>query len=176
MIEEQELTELDESDESEDFGERSLPEHSVTSLEQKYSDVVKPVAFSRLETLDGIDFEVITTNIAGADTSEDIKFTTNALNKILEKRELENLDEDYFLRIFTTSTLNQGLKYFIKFTTIFDENDVFFRLKEIDLAIDRKSLFFVLGHEIDYISNGNEEGFAFKNIVKKMTRTFYSPE
>lgn len=139
-------------------------------------DVIKPIAFSRSETIDGIEFEIISTGISGVDKSDDIKFTQSAINKIIDSKDSANLDQDYFLRIYCVSSLKNGLKYELKFTTIYDEKDLFFKLKDIDLAIDRKSIFFVLGHEIDYIDNDNGSGFTFKNIVKKITRTFYTPE
>jgi len=117
------------------------------------------------------DYEIIYPNILGADVSDDIVFTKNAMNVIV--RELYDhysfFDDSknkmvYFVRLFIDSSPAYSKKFAIKFDNKLEKFDRVFELRKIKIVIDRKSIFYFMGILIDYIKNEKEEGFVFFEI------------
>jgi Fe-S cluster assembly iron-binding protein IscA len=118
------------------------------------------------------EFEIISPNVVGTDTSDDIVFTTRAMEKIVT--ELNNdyssivIDDTsksktYFVRLTMLSSPSHSKTYSIQFDYRLNDFDRVFTLRKIQIVIDRKSIFYFMGTLIDYIDNEDGKGFIFLN-------------
>ena len=56
-----------------------------------------------------------------------------------------------------------GLLYDLNFDKLITDTDEFFEDKGVKIIVDKKSLFYVLGTELDFSDGLNGKGFQFKN-------------
>lgn len=71
------------------------------------------------------------------------------------------------LRVAITTTGCSGYAYLLEFADTIKEDDTVFKSNGITLVVDSKALTMVDGTEIDYIYEGLNEGFQFKNPNEK---------
>lgn len=67
------------------------------------------------------------------------------------------------LRLGVRTTGCSGLAYVIEFADEVAANDEIFKDKNITVIIDKKSLVYLEGTELDFAREGLNEGFLFKN-------------
>ncbi|MFT6753046.1 MAG: iron-sulfur cluster assembly protein [Candidatus Azotimanducaceae bacterium] len=67
------------------------------------------------------------------------------------------------IRLAVTTTGCSGMMYVLEPVDAVVENDVKFESRGIDVFIDPKSLVYIDGTEMDYVKQGLNEGFEFKN-------------
>jgi len=118
-----------------------------------------------LETLEYTDLSVekIPTGIEGSTELDDIVFTSNAIDMINNIRTENNIPSDFFLRIATRSGGCSGMSYSLGFDSEFSDSDRKLASDKINLVIDSKSLFYVMGVTLDYVEGPNGSGFVFNN-------------
>ena len=126
-----------------------------------------------------VGFEIIAPDVIGAETSEDIIITDNAINifiKILNNYIDDSSQENYncFIRLSMNSKKDSAKRYNISLDNVITDQDKVFELRKINIVIDRKSLFYYMGIIIDYISNDAEEGFVFLDISDIKVIDYYS--
>ena len=92
-----------------------------------------------------------------------IKVTDKAAKKLKELRELESYSNDYNVRVKVKGGGCSGLLYDLNFDTKLTKDDHSFEENETTIKIDKKSLFYVLGTELDFSDGLNGKGFQFKN-------------
>ena len=80
------------------------------------------------------------------------------INEYLEKR-----GSGIGIRVAVKTTGCSGLMYVIEPVDKLIEEDLKFENYGIDIFIDPKSLVYIKGTEMDYVKNGLNEGFEFKN-------------
>jgi len=56
-----------------------------------------------------------------------------------------------------------GLSYVLEFVDSTEAEDAVFQCGDVKLVIDPKSLLYLDGTELDYVKEGLNEGFEFKN-------------
>ena len=56
-----------------------------------------------------------------------------------------------------------GLAYVLEFVDAIDENDEVFVEKGVTVIVDKKSLVYLDGIELDFVKEGLNEGFEFNN-------------
>jgi len=71
------------------------------------------------------------------------------------------------LRILITTTGCSGHAYNIEFADRINPDDKEFFSNGVKIVIDKKSLLFMDGTEIDYVVSGLNEGFEFDNPLTK---------
>ena len=76
---------------------------------------------------------------------------------------LDNRGKGIGLRLGVKTTGCSGLAYVIEFVDEVGENDEVFESKGIKVVVDKKSLLFLDGTEVDFAKVGLQEGFQFKN-------------
>ena len=76
---------------------------------------------------------------------------------------LDNRGKGIGLRLGVKTTGCSGLAYVIEFVDELREDDEVFETKGIKVVVDRKSLVFLDGTEVDFSKAGLNEGFEFKN-------------
>ena len=127
---------------------------------------------------DIVGFEIIAPDVIGAETSEDIIITDNAINifvTILNNyTEASSNDYNCFIRLSMNSKKDSAKRYNISLDNLITSQDKVFELRKINIVIDRKSLFYYMGIIIDYINNDTEEGFVFLDISDIKVIDYYS--
>ena len=92
-----------------------------------------------------------------------IKVTDKAAKKLKELRELESYSNDYNVRVKVKGGGCSGLLYDLNFDNKLTNDDQSFEDNETTIIVDKKSLFYVLGTELDFSDGLNGKGFQFKN-------------
>jgi len=92
-----------------------------------------------------------------------IKINKKAVEKLKEIRNSENYSSDYNVRVKVKGGGCSGLMYDLNFDNKISDDDNFFENNNIKIIVDKKSLFYVLGTELDFSDGLNGKGFQFKN-------------
>lgn len=67
------------------------------------------------------------------------------------------------LRLGIKTTGCSGLAYVLEFVDDLNEDDELFSINDVNIIIDAKSLVYLAGIELDFVKDGLNEGFEFKN-------------
>lgn len=94
-----------------------------------------------------------------------ITLTESAADKV--KKQLENRGTGLGVRISVKTTGCSGLSYVLEFVDTPRLEDMSFVSYGIHVFVDPKSLVYVDGVEMDWVRNGLNEGFDFKNPNEK---------
>jgi iron-sulfur cluster assembly protein len=78
-------------------------------------------------------------------------------------RYLEKRGKGAGLRLGVKTSGCSGLAYILEFVDAIDENDEVFVEKGVTVIIDKKSLVYLDGIELDFVKEGLNEGFEFNN-------------
>ena len=90
-----------------------------------------------------------------------ITLTEKAANKV--KAQLENRGTGLGIRAGVRTTGCSGLAYTIEFVDMPNSEDLSFVSHGVHVFVDPKSLVYLEGVEMDWVRNGLNEGFDFKN-------------
>lgn len=90
-----------------------------------------------------------------------ILITERAAAKI--KTQLTRRGKGLGIRVGVKTTGCSGLAYVLEYVDIIDSTDHVFESNSVNIYIDPKSLAYIQGVEIDWIRNGLNEGFEFRN-------------
>ena len=90
-----------------------------------------------------------------------ISITKNAAKHITEQ--LENRGHGLGIRVGVTTTGCSGMAYVLEFVDKPEKGDQIFENQGIKIVVDPKSLVYVSGTEMDFVKQGVNEGFEFKN-------------
>ncbi len=94
-----------------------------------------------------------------------ISLSEPALERV--KYFLENRGSGVGVRVGVTTTGCSGLAYLIEFVDQINNDDQIFDQDGISIIIDKKSLVYLDGTEVDFVREGLNEGFQFKNPNQK---------
>ena len=78
-------------------------------------------------------------------------------------RHLADRNKGIGIRLGVRTTGCSGLSYVLEFVDEKAEEDVVFNCGDVQLIIDPKSLVYLDGTQLDYVKEGLNEGFEFKN-------------
>ncbi len=90
-----------------------------------------------------------------------IELSDIAANRV--RHFLENRGKGIGLRLGVKTTGCSGLAYVIEFVDELQEDDEVFESKGVTVVVDKKSLVYLDGTEVDFAKVGLQEGFQFKN-------------
>ena len=90
-----------------------------------------------------------------------VTFTDSAAEHI--KGYLEKRGKGVGLRLAVRTTGCSGLAYVLEFADEIAANDEVFENNDVTVIIDRKSLVYLDGTELDFTKEGLNEGFKFNN-------------
>ncbi len=90
-----------------------------------------------------------------------ITLTEKAANKV--KEQLEKRGKGLGIRVGVKTTGCSGLAYKLEYVDIPEVDDMSFISYNTHVFVDPKSLAYLEGTEIDWVRNGLNEGFDFKN-------------
>lgn len=86
-----------------------------------------------------------------------------AKNKLVELREKDGLTDNHAIRVAVQGGGCSGLMYDLQFDATQQPNDHVVEDKGIKILVDRKSLLYLAGTELDFSDGLNGKGFQFKN-------------
>lgn len=93
-----------------------------------------------------------------------ITVSERAKNKIKELLgENDSIELSKFIRVSVKSGGCSGLSYNLDFDTQLREHDQLFEDKGVKIVVDKKSLLYLVGTELDYTDGLNGKGFQFNN-------------
>ena len=86
-------------------------------------------------------------------------------NKAAEKARasIETREDTVGLRVGVRTAGCSGLAYVLEFVDTVGEHDEVFETKDVKIVIDKKSLVYLNGLEMDWVKQGLNEGFEFNN-------------
>ena len=90
-----------------------------------------------------------------------ISLTDNAASRV--KSYLQSRGKGIGLRLGVTKTGCSGYSYVVNYADELDEADVIFEDKGVKVVVDADALPLVDGTEVDFIKNGLNEAFSFRN-------------
>jgi iron-sulfur cluster assembly protein len=96
-------------------------------------------------------------------TKNDITISTKAIKEIRKIMEENNFTSDVGLRIGVKGGGCSGLTYAMGFYPESREGDSIIEQDNIKLYVDGKSLFYLMGTELDFSDGLNGKGFVFNN-------------
>jgi iron-sulfur cluster assembly protein len=92
-----------------------------------------------------------------------VTVTEIAKNKIIELRSKDGLEGDLGVRVAVEGGGCSGLMYDLQFDGEQRPTDHIFEDKGIKVFVDKKSLLYLIGTELDFSDGLNGKGFQFKN-------------
>ena len=76
---------------------------------------------------------------------------------------LDKREKGLGLRLGVTKTGCSGYSYVINYAEAIDDDDVVFEDKGVTVVIDPEALSLIDGTEVDFVKNGLNEAFSFRN-------------
>ena len=76
---------------------------------------------------------------------------------------IENRGKGVALRLGVKTTGCSGMAYVMEFADVIDDTDEVFESNGVKVIVDKKSLIYLAGTELDYAKEGLNEGFQFNN-------------
>jgi iron-sulfur cluster assembly protein len=92
-----------------------------------------------------------------------VTVTEQARNKIVELKQKEGKSANDGIRVAVEGGGCSGLMYDLVFDTEQKENDMVFEDNNVKIFVDKKSLLYLIGTELDFSDGLNGKGFQFKN-------------
>ena len=92
-----------------------------------------------------------------------VTVTEQARNKIIELKEKEGKSASDGIRVAVEGGGCSGLMYDLVFDTEELESDQVFEDNDVKIFVDKKSLLYLIGTELDFSDGLNGKGFEFKN-------------
>jgi iron-sulfur cluster assembly protein len=94
-----------------------------------------------------------------------IQVTDAAAKKI--QQQLARRGSGVGIRVGVRTTGCSGLAYVLEYVDVANADDTVFDSQQVKVIIDAKSLPVLQGLEIDYVRQGLNEGFEFRNPIEK---------
>jgi iron-sulfur cluster assembly protein len=94
-----------------------------------------------------------------------IQATDTATRKIVEN--LRRRGRGLGIRLGVRTTGCSGLAYVLEYIDQVNSEDMAFDMKDFVIVVDPKSMTYLQDVEIDYVRQGLNEGFEFRNPVEK---------
>ena len=90
-----------------------------------------------------------------------IRFTDNAIKRF--KKNLEKNPDAVGLRISVKATGCNGYSYILDYASEVNQTDELCKILDVSILVDQESLPYIKGTEIDFIDEGLNQVFKFKN-------------
>ena len=90
-----------------------------------------------------------------------ITLTSSAKSQL--RQSVADREKGIGVRVGVKSTGCSGLDYLMEYDDALADEDEVYQFDDVKLVIDKKSLIYLKGTELDYVKNGLNEGFEFKN-------------
>ena len=105
----------------------------------------------------------IPTGISGTDAADNITVTRKAIEQVKEIRVQNNIPGEYGLRVGVKGGGCSGMSYTLGFDGTKRENDLVLDADGVQIYIDSKSMFYLMGVTLDFSDGLMGKGFTFNN-------------
>ena len=105
----------------------------------------------------------VPTGIIGAEESDNITVSGKAISEVRKIKEQNNIPAEYGLRIGVKGGGCSGMSYTLGFDAAAKEQDLVLQAEDINVFVDAKSLFYLMGITLDYSDGLMGKGFTFNN-------------
>ena len=105
------------------------------------------------------------TDVIGSEEEDDFIITQRAFEEISSIKVSSEVPEGFYLRLGIEGGGCTGVQYNMLFDNLVDERDRTYQLNGLDIVIDSKSLFFLMGITLDFVDSVQGNGFLFKGIT-----------
>ena len=95
-----------------------------------------------------------------------ITLTSSAKSQL--RQSVADREKGIGVRVGVKRTGCSGLAYLMEYVDALADEDEVYQFDDVKLVIDKKSLIYLKGTELDYVKNGLNEGFEFKTLMLKM--------
>lgn len=92
-----------------------------------------------------------------------ITVSDKAKNRIIDLAKESNYTADYFLRVGVDSGGCSGLSYKLDFDNVLKEGDEVIDQNGVKIVVDKRSVLYLFGTELDFSDGLNGKGFNFIN-------------
>ena len=93
----------------------------------------------------------------------EITITEKAKNEILRIMQSNNIPENFGLRVGVKGGGCSGFTYTLNFVENNKDGDTIIESENVKLFVDGKSLFYLMGTQLDFSDGLNGKGFLFNN-------------
>lgn len=122
------------------------------------------------QNVETLAMESVATEVIGTDEQDNIFISHNAIDQVKAIKEQNGVPAEYALRLGTRSGGCSGMNYIIGFDSeVNEETDKMINIQNLDVVIDRKSLFYLMGVTLDYVNDDSGSGFVFNNPNNEKT-------
>ncbi|MBK8947093.1 MAG: iron-sulfur cluster insertion protein ErpA [Ignavibacteriae bacterium] len=97
------------------------------------------------------------------DTSSTITISEKAIKQVKQIMIENNIPENYSLRISIKGGGCSGFTYNMGFDADEKDGDTYFENQDLKIVVDGKSLFYLMGTQLDFSDGLNGRGFIFNN-------------
>jgi iron-sulfur cluster assembly protein len=111
----------------------------------------------------GGDALSIPTGITGTDVEDNISITAKALAQVREIKQQNSIPDSYGLRVGVKGGGCSGMSYTLGFDSESREHDMVLDAEGVQVFIDAKSMFYLMGVTLDYSDGLMGRGFTFNN-------------
>jgi iron-sulfur cluster assembly protein len=111
----------------------------------------------------------IDTKIEGATEEDYLMITSLAMQKIKEFMAENNVPDDFSLRFAARSGGCSGMIYRLGLDNNYEENDRKMVVDGINIVVDSKSIFYLMGVTLDFVDDIQGSGFIFVNPFNENT-------
>lgn len=111
----------------------------------------------------GTDNLSIPTGITGTDENDNITITRKAIAQVKEIKAQNNIPDDFGLRVGVKGGGCSGMSYTLGFDQAARETDLVLNVEDVNVFIDSKSMFYLMGMTLDYSDGLMGKGFTFNN-------------
>lgn len=101
--------------------------------------------------------------MSDVNVKSEITVTEKARNEIIRIMQSNNIPENYGLRVGVKGGGCSGMTYTLNFDGDEKPGDTIIESEQVKLMVDGKSLFYLMGTELDFSDGLNGRGFVFNN-------------
>ena len=105
----------------------------------------------------------VPTGVIGAEESDNINVTNKAIAEVKKIKEQNNIPAEYGLRVGVKGGGCSGMSYTLGFDAAPKDKDLVLYADGVQVFIDQKSIFYLMGITVDYSDGLSGKGFTFNN-------------
>jgi len=105
----------------------------------------------------------VPTGVIGAEESDNINVTNKAIAEVKKIKEQNNIPAEYGLRVGVKGGGCSGMSYTLGFDAAPKDKDLVLNADGVQVFIDQKSIFYLMGITVDYSDGLSGKGFTFNN-------------
>lgn len=114
-------------------------------------------------TMIGQETVSIPTGVSGTDENDHINITSKALAEVKKIKASNNIADDYGLRLGVKGGGCSGMSYTLGFDAASRDTDLVLDAEGVNIFIDSKSMFYLMGMTLDFSDGLMGKGFTFNN-------------